>query len=122
VSVVLLDAAQTAVVAQYAMQVPLLAVYSLRKFVPSLGLSFLIVTARDGITFAPLYFHEGYRSLHDVIQALGSFVAVTKHVSLRAHTPCLSLSISLSHSLKHTYTYTLFAHRRTHIRMHSIHA
>ena len=62
----------------YAMRIPLAQVYSLRKFVPTLGISFLIITARSTESFPPLYFHDGYRGLHDFVQALGSYAAVSK--------------------------------------------
>ena len=65
--------------ASFTLDVPLTQVYSLRKFVPTLGISFLIITRRSGEACWPLYFHEGYRALNDFVHSLGNFASITRY-------------------------------------------
>jgi len=70
--------APPSVATTYALRVPLREVHSLRKHIPLLGISFLIITQRSGESLPPLYFHEGSRCVHDFVQAVSNYATLSK--------------------------------------------
>ena len=45
----------------YALDVRVASLQSIRRHVPRMGFSHIVLQLRDGVTLAPLYFHNGYR-------------------------------------------------------------
>lgn len=60
----------------YAIVCTLAEIKSLKRHIPTMGWSYLVVTTKGGISNPPLYFHDG--GIQDFFSALEKFVTIQK--------------------------------------------
>eukprot|EP01137_Pigoraptor_chileana_P006777 Opistho-2@51466 len=68
----------TADPAQYALNIPLSELHSVRRRVPTIGWSHLVFVLRDGVTIPPLYFHGGSIGARELFMHIGQYIPLAK--------------------------------------------
>jgi hypothetical protein len=63
---------------RYAINIRATALASIRKEVPRIGYSSIVLQEAEGVTLPPLYFHGGYRDLRDFFDVLGQHVELKR--------------------------------------------
>lgn len=63
---------------RYAVNVRATGLASIRKEVPRIGYSSIVLQLADGVTLPPLYFHGGYRDLRDLFDVLSQHVELKR--------------------------------------------